>query len=58
MTAPNTLPFVDVPSADPAASGAFDAEVLGWEVEPWGNTFVLWTKGGDDPQLPAGDTGE
>jgi len=27
-------------------------------VDPWGNTFVLWTKGGDDPQLPAGYTGE
>ena len=27
-------------------------------VDPWGNTFILWTKGGDDPQLPAGYTGE
>ena len=163
MTAPNTLIFVDFPSPDPAASGAFYAEVFGWEVEPrpadvfyrivpggqfplddgspspignlhmgifdpanarphpdsagadprevstsgrtartwilvddddsedriidtavergatelwrhhywaefngfngafvdpWGNTFILWTKGGDDPQLPAGYTGE
>ena len=27
-------------------------------VDPWGNTFVLWTKGGDDPQIPAGFTSE
>ena len=22
--------------------------------DPWGNTFVLWVKGGDDPQIPDG----
>ena len=27
-------------------------------VDPWGNTFVLWVKGGDDPQIPAGWTNE
>jgi len=27
-------------------------------VDPWGNTFVLWVKGGDDPQIPEGWTGE
>ncbi len=26
--------------------------------DPWGNTFVLWTKGGDDPQIPEGFTNE
>lgn len=26
--------------------------------DPWGNTFVLWTKGGDDPQVPEGWTRE
>jgi predicted enzyme related to lactoylglutathione lyase len=26
--------------------------------DPWGNTLVLWTKGGDDPQIPEGWTGE
>lgn len=26
--------------------------------DPWGNTFVLWTKGGDDPQIPEGWTNE
>ena len=26
--------------------------------DPWGNTLVLWTYGGDDPQLPEGWTGE
>ena len=26
--------------------------------DPWGNTLILWTKGGDDPQLPEGWTGE
>lgn len=27
-------------------------------VDPWGNTFVLWTKGGTDPQIPDGWTAE
>ena len=27
-------------------------------LDPWGNTLVLWTKGGDDPQIPDGWTGE
>lgn len=27
-------------------------------VDPWGNTLVLWTKGGDDPKIPEGWTGE
>jgi len=27
-------------------------------LDPWGNTFVLWTKGGDNPQIPAGWTNE
>ena len=27
-------------------------------VDPWGNTFVLWVKGGDDPQVPEGWTRE
>jgi hypothetical protein len=26
--------------------------------DPWGNTFVLWTKGGDNPQIPEGWTNE
>ena len=26
--------------------------------DPWGNTLVLWTKGGDDPQIPEGFTRE
>lgn len=26
--------------------------------DPWGNTLVLWTKGGDDPQIPEGWTRE
>ena len=26
--------------------------------DPWGNTFVLWTKGGDDPQIPEDHTRE
>jgi len=34
MTYPNTLIFVDLPSDDPVASGAFYAEVFGWLVEP------------------------
>lgn len=31
-------------------SGAFE--------DPWGNTIVLWSKGGDSPELPEGYTGE
>ena len=27
-------------------------------VDPWGNTLVLWTKGGDEPQIPDGFTRE
>jgi catechol 2,3-dioxygenase-like lactoylglutathione lyase family enzyme len=27
-------------------------------LDPWGNTFVLWTKGGDDPQIPEDFTRE
>jgi catechol 2,3-dioxygenase-like lactoylglutathione lyase family enzyme len=27
-------------------------------MDPWGNTIILWTKGGDDPQIPAGFTRE
>jgi predicted enzyme related to lactoylglutathione lyase len=27
-------------------------------LDPWGNTFVLWSKGGDDPTIPAGWTDE
>jgi hypothetical protein len=27
-------------------------------VDPWGNTLILWTKGGDDPQIPEGWTRE
>ena len=27
-------------------------------VDPWGNTLVLWTKGGPDPKIPAGWTNE
>jgi predicted enzyme related to lactoylglutathione lyase len=26
--------------------------------DPWGNTLVLWVKGGDDPQIPEGMTRE
>jgi predicted enzyme related to lactoylglutathione lyase len=26
--------------------------------DPWGNVFVLWVKGGDDPQIPEGWTRE
>jgi predicted enzyme related to lactoylglutathione lyase len=26
--------------------------------DPWGNTFVLWTKGGESPQIPEGWTNE
>ena len=26
--------------------------------DPWGNTIILWTKGGDNPVLPEGWTGE
>jgi len=26
--------------------------------DPWGTTVVLWTKGGDDPQIPEGYTSE
>ncbi len=26
--------------------------------DPWGNTLVLWTQGGDDPQIPEGWTTE
>lgn len=25
-------------------------------LDPWGNEIVLWTKGGDDPQIPEGYT--
>jgi predicted enzyme related to lactoylglutathione lyase len=31
-------------------NGAFD--------DPWGNTIVLWTKGGENPQIPEGYTSE
>lgn len=27
-------------------------------LDPWGNTIVLWTKGGSDPQIPEGFTRE
>lgn len=27
-------------------------------MDPWGNTLILWTKGGDNPTLPEGYTGE
>ena len=27
-------------------------------LDPWGTTVVLWTKGGDNPELPPGYTGE
>src|SRR5690606_35898208 len=27
-------------------------------VDPWGNTFVLWVKGGDSPSIPEGFTDE
>jgi len=27
-------------------------------VDPWGNTLVLWSKGGDNPQIPADHTHE
>jgi predicted enzyme related to lactoylglutathione lyase len=27
-------------------------------LDPWGNTFVLWTKGGDNPEIPEGWTHE
>ena len=27
-------------------------------LDPWGNTLILWTKGGDDPQIPEGFTRE
>lgn len=27
-------------------------------LDPWGNTIVLWTKGGDDPQIPEDFTRE
>ena len=27
-------------------------------LDPWGNTLVLWTKGGDNPQIPDGFTRE
>ncbi len=26
--------------------------------DPWGTTFVLWTKGGDNPEIPEGWTNE
>ena len=26
--------------------------------DPWGNTVVLWTKGGHDPVIPEGHTSE
>jgi len=26
--------------------------------DPWGNTLILWTKGGDDPEIPDGWTNE
>ncbi len=27
-------------------------------IDPWGNTLVLWTKGGENPQIPADHTRE
>lgn len=27
-------------------------------VDPWGNTFIMWVKGGPDPQIPEGWTNE
>jgi hypothetical protein len=27
-------------------------------LDPWGNTLILWTKGGDEPQIPEGWTRE
>jgi predicted enzyme related to lactoylglutathione lyase len=27
-------------------------------MDPWGNTLILWTKGGDDPTIPEGYTNE
>ncbi|MDZ7733252.1 MAG: hypothetical protein U5R31_09145 [Acidimicrobiia bacterium] len=27
-------------------------------IDPWGNTLMLWTKGGDNPQIPEGFTNE
>jgi predicted enzyme related to lactoylglutathione lyase len=27
-------------------------------MDPWGNTIILWTKAGDDPQIPTGFTRE
>ena len=27
-------------------------------MDPWGNTIILWTKGGDNPQIPDGYTSE
>lgn len=26
--------------------------------DPWGNTLILWVKGGDDPEIPQGYTDE
>ena len=26
--------------------------------DPWGNTFILWVKGGDNPEIPEGWTNE
>jgi catechol 2,3-dioxygenase-like lactoylglutathione lyase family enzyme len=37
-----------------AEFNGFDAAVE----DLWGNSFVRWTKGGDDPQIPRGWTGE
>lgn len=54
MGQPNTLIFVDLPSTDPEATGAFYAEVFGWEVEgrPAG-AFHRIVPGGEFP-LPDG----
>ena len=27
-------------------------------MDPWGNTLILWSKGGPDPQIPEGFTRE
>ena len=47
---PKKIVFFEARPAAISKTGAF--------LDPWGNTLILWTKGGDEPQIPEGWTRE
>ena len=59
---PSSRPwFLADPAATPPPSPTFAPPLPtfnGAFLDPWGTTVVLWTKGGDNPELPPGYTGE